>query len=333
MSFSGSEYLYAIGGSSDGTAANGLSSIEYATVNSTTGNVGSFTTNGNNLTTALTDPAVVSFVPAVDSGTGADGTLDLSLADATGGCVGDGLSWDTNTSTCTIATHDRFVSGPSPGQEITYGAHSFEIPSGPQAGKMLTITGKDTYVFDPTSNTFLNGPSFGDTTSYGSHSFLIPSGPQAGKVLTVTSGGSTSRIYDPTTDTFGAGPTLSGSSSSGGGHSFPILSGPNAGKVLTVAGGGSSLTNIYDPATNTYSAGPNLGAAALYGSHSFLIPSGPHSGKYLTVIGNWQINKTRLYDPATNSYSAGPDIGATPNGTGGGHIPSQLHQELKRARY
>ncbi|KKR92732.1 MAG: hypothetical protein UU44_C0005G0062 [Candidatus Daviesbacteria bacterium GW2011_GWB1_41_15] len=100
----GTQYVYAVGGSSDGTAANATNTIYYTSVNSSTGNIGTFTTNTNNLTTASMDNSVALATPPFDGGTGADGTLDLSLGSGAGGCNGTGLTWTSGTSTCTIAT-------------------------------------------------------------------------------------------------------------------------------------------------------------------------------------------------------------------------------------
>ena len=301
-------YTYIVGGSTDGAAANARSTIYRTSVNATNGNVNAGTVNANSLPSAVMDNATAIAVAAVDTGTGADGTLDLSLGEATGGCVGLGLTWN-GVSTCTVDVQRGYSAGPSFGANAGDGSHSFQIPSGANNGKFLLVTGgvtSTTMIYDPATNTYSAGPALGANATTGSHSFQIPSGPQAGKVLTVLGGGLTTKLYDPATNTYSAGPTL-GATTSSGSHSFQIPSGPEAGKFLTVLGNNTATTKLYDPATNTYSAGPALGATIVSGSHSFQIPSGPQAGKILTVSAN--NTTTKLYDPATNTYSAGPFFG------------------------
>ena len=101
---SSTRYLYAVGGSTDGTAGNAQSTILRTSVAAASGNVASWTTNSNSLSTALMDNSVAVIAPPVDGGDGSDGTLDLSLGSGSGGCTGTGLTWTSGTSTCTIAT-------------------------------------------------------------------------------------------------------------------------------------------------------------------------------------------------------------------------------------
>jgi len=327
-SFAGNTYAYAVGGSSDGTAANSLSSIEFAAVNATTGNVGSFSTSANSLPSSLMDTSVVSATPPVDSGTGADGSLDLSLTNRVGGCTGAGLTWDF-VSKCTInkvgsSNTDSFIYGAAIDKLPGYAAHSFIIPSGPQAGKTLMIvanSSSSTQIYDPATNTYTAGPSLGANAYTGSHSFAITSGPNTGKILVVVGESALTRIYNPATHTFSAGPDLETKASTGS-HSFAITTGPQAGKVLTITANASSITKLYDPATNAYSAGPSLGVNTGDGAHSMAITTGPQAGKILTITGNGS-SVTKLYDPATNTYSAGPSLGVnTGSGSHSFVIPS-----------
>ncbi|MCL4353979.1 tail fiber domain-containing protein [Patescibacteria group bacterium] len=307
LDISGTRYIYVLGGS-DGTTAQ--SAILKTTISSN--NSGALSTMSTTLPagSGATDGVSIAYAGtvAVDDGDETDGTLDLT--NGATDCAGLGMSWNAGASTCTLQTASSNGAGPSVGANTQYGGHSFTIPSGANAGKILTVMGntiQTTRIYDPATNTFGAGPNTGASAGRGAHSFTIPSGANAGKILTVLgNNGVTTKIYDPATNTFGTGPSL-GYNAKDGAHSFTIPSGANAGKILTITGGNTTVTRIYDPATNTYDTGPDLGTAANHGSHSFTIPSGANAGKILTVLGNGSVT-TKIYDPATNTYGAGPNV-------------------------
>ncbi len=113
-------YLYTLGGSTDGTAANARATVYKAPINSTNGNVSVGAATSSALPIALIDNATVMYSSQVSGGTGADGTLDLSKGSATGGCTGTGLSWNSGTSTCTITRSTKNL----------FNFTSINIPSG-----------------------------------------------------------------------------------------------------------------------------------------------------------------------------------------------------------
>ncbi|MFA6454178.1 MAG: tail fiber domain-containing protein [Microgenomates group bacterium] len=102
-SLGGTNYVYVLGGN-NGSAD--VSTVYKADLNTTTGNISTFTTTSQGqLPQVLSGAASVAAVPSIDGGTGADGTLDLSLGSGAGGCNGTGLSWAG--STCTIDTDTK----------------------------------------------------------------------------------------------------------------------------------------------------------------------------------------------------------------------------------
>jgi hypothetical protein len=187
----------------------------------------------------------------------------------------------------------------------------FKIPSGPQVGKYLIIlsgVSQNTSLYDPSNNTIAAGPATGALMGPNSVTcFPIASGANAGKFI-ATQGAITpttaTRIYDPATNTFAAGPNLA-TNIAAGSFAIPITIGTNSGKVLLFIGG--TTTNLYDPATHTFSVGPNLSASATGGAY-LLLTVGANKDKYWILHGN----TSSIYDPNTNSITAGvalPDGG------------------------
>jgi hypothetical protein len=94
------------------------------------------------------------------------------------------------------------------------GSHSFEIHSGPWAGKIIVIHGNDTpytSIYDPSSppGSFAYGPQLKANAGAGSNSFLIKEGMYAGMVLVVHGGGlQSTSIFNPSIPDFIVGPPL-----------------------------------------------------------------------------------------------------------------------------
>jgi hypothetical protein len=176
------------------------------------------------------------------------------------------------------------------------------IRTGRNAGKILLVGGyterwvKDdvavdlpvasTELYDPASKSFARPDS--TATLKVARAFhtatIILSGPNAGKILIV--GGeqdgrvtlSSTELYDPSTNSFSAGPPLYAARTQ---HvAITIASGPNAGKIL-IAGGNFAnennrtvcfnsndcsftdlaSTELYNPATNSFEIGPAMRGA------------------------------------------------------------------------
>ncbi|HRG45825.1 MAG TPA: hypothetical protein PLG41_06485, partial [Leptospiraceae bacterium] len=141
----------------------------------------------------------------------------------------------------------------------------------------------------------------------GATCFPIISGTHSGKFLVVQGfAGTGTRMYDPATNTFGAGPALTMNTTNGT-FSMPITNGANNGKALIIIGTGTA-TNLYDSTTHTFSVGPNLSASATGGAY-LLLTVGNNKDKYLILHGT----TSSIYDPNTNTISAGlaiPDGGS-----------------------
>ncbi len=115
-------------------------------------------------------------------------------------------------------------------------------------------------------------------------------------VMVVHGGGNnTTSIYDPVTNSFTAGSTLSGVVAEGG-HSFDD---PDDGTRVVIHGGAPGLetqnTSRYDPLTGTFSAGPLTSSPVGIGAHSFLTISG-----YVMLIVGGQFGSV-----AANTYTGG----------------------------
>lgn len=200
------------------------------------------------------------------------------------------------------------------------GINQIPITSGTNSGKLLILNGGNntTSLFDFTSGTFTSGPTLTGTLGRNPGLISIASGTNSGKTLVVHGGNTTSTsIYDPATNAFSAGPTLSAASDSiTNGCIFNVPSGTQAGKYLIVHGNTSMTSTLYDPSNNTMAAGPSAGSIVGLGATCFPIASGTHSGKFLVIQGALGGTGTRMYDPGTNSFAAGPalTVSAT-NGT------------------
>ncbi|MBN1495615.1 MAG: choice-of-anchor D domain-containing protein, partial [Spirochaetes bacterium] len=110
-------------------------------------------------------------------------------------------------------------------------------------------------------------------------------------------------VYDPTTNTFSAGVSMTDMVDAGG-HSFLIDSGTEAGKYMVIHGAGGTTTTLYDPGvppaaptvSGTYSTVTNVDS----GAHSFQITGGAHIGEYLVVCG--ATTTINLFNPATPGF-------------------------------
>jgi len=164
-----------------------------------------------------------------------------------------------------------------------------------------------------TGNCLTVSNAIGATLGLGAHAFRIQTGTQQGNYVLVAGGATnTTRIFDVTTATFSAGPSL-GAPASGGGHSISITTGPNAGKTLVFHGGSTASTEMFDPATNTFSANAATTTSNITGaSHSYALRTGPSAGKFMTIFTGSQ--NSEIYDPNTNTFTVNSAFTCTPGG-------------------
>lgn len=199
-----------------------------------------------------------------------------------------------------VPASNTFAAGPDLTGDVQIGANAFNISSGIHAGKILIIhaaTTSLTSIYDPQSRSMIAGPDLGINADIYSHNFLIPTGPHAGKTMIIPGQTTSTRIYDPETNTFGAGPVLNNA----GRITLPITSGMHPGKFLMVS---VSTSDLYDPATNNIIAGPTPGMPMTSnGTNVFPIRSGPHAGRFAFVRGGGGTLVT-IYDPVGNSFPA-----------------------------
>ena len=110
-------------------------------------------------------------------------------------------------------------------------------------------------------------------------------------------GGATSNtsIYDPSTNSFSAGPSVGGNVDWGG-HAFRL---PDGRFYVTL--GNSTTGRIYDPVANTFSAGPSTTGNTLWGVNSI-----PLSNGNFLIIHGANSTTTTIYNTSNNTTSAGP---------------------------
>ncbi|MFO1527525.1 MAG: hypothetical protein U1F16_16260 [Turneriella sp.] len=264
---------------------------------------------GGTATLYVYDPAVNLFANAI-SGTHYSGTPAAKNTGSRHFVIGSGPMQNsylilngggTATSEYFDPTTSAFSVGPGVvgcASGVQAGSWIFRVGS-----KFMLLCGSSTNRtnFDPTSLTFSGGSTIGATPMAGAHGFYIGSGTNAGKYLLIVSGNSSvTRLYDPLTDSWGAGPAALCGNAGAGGFAIPVNSGVNAGKILIVLGGGSTATCYFDPAASAspFTPGPFTGSHSGYavGSESLAFPVniGLYPNSYLiihggtsTVFGHW----------------------------------------------
>ena len=126
-------------------------------------------------------------------------------------------------------------------------------------------------------------------------------------------------VYEPSSNTFVSGPSLTGSVGQGG-YAFESLTRGVFYEMTILHGGSTTNTSIWDPTNGTqygtFLTGPSLTATAGAGASAFQITTGADTDKFLIVLGDTTGN-TNLFDPTTNSISSGPVL--TGNVGAGGH--------------
>ena len=192
------------------------------------------------------------------------------------------------------------------------GVNKVLLTTGSNSGKMLIINGggNTSSLFDFASGTFSAGPNLTGSMGRSPGIVTLSSGSNSGKTLVIHGGNTTSTsLYDPTANTFSAGPTLSAAADSITSDCiYNIPSGTQAGKYLIIHGNTSTSSTLYDPSNNTMAAGPGLGSVVGLGATCFPVTSGANSGKFIVIQGSLSGTGTRIYDPSTNTFTGGPAL-------------------------
>jgi hypothetical protein len=109
----------------------------------------------------------------------------------------------------------------------------------------------------------------------------------------------TTEIYDPTSDSFSAGTSMTVART---GHTATTLEDGRILLALGENGDSSASTELYDPATDSFTSGPTM-LVARYGHFSCLLPDGR------VLIGGGDIKATtrttEIFDPTTYSVTNG----------------------------
>jgi hypothetical protein len=216
------------------------------------------------------------------------------------------------------STLNTFSSGPVLASAIGTGGQSFLVSSGIQSGNYIVLNGgisNGTQVFNKTTQIFSVGSALPNATlTGGARTFLIPSGTYAGYTLIIygNTGTTDTALYNPSTDSFIAGPSLL-SNTGNGCNVFYINSGPQSGNIMVISGNNTNVTQIYECSSSTFIAGPaltNIASGSERRPQCFSIPV----GQFITGIGT---NSNNIYTESSNSFSAGPNLPSSPTAIGG----------------
>ena len=142
------------------------------------------------------------------------------------------------------------------------------------------------------SGSFTTGPILTGNVTTGSFAFETI----YGKWIVGLGGTQTTNMYDPSTNSFSAGPSWSAQTATNTGAGAHVIQRPDY-KYEIILGGGNTATVVYDPVSNTYALGPALSAGANTGAHSFQ----RSNGTWVTVLGGGSAVTTNIYDPTANS--------------------------------
>ncbi len=234
---SGTSYIYSIGGENAGVAQTGV----YKSTIDGSGNTGTFsTTSQGQLPTALTRSGNISINKPVslDTGTGSDGTFDLSLGGGAGGCSGTNLTWTAGTNTCTFTVNVT---------KNTWNFTSINVP----AGTTVTTNGP---FYSASTNFFLTMKATGMATISGTinlsgKGYGAVVGPGAGKYDFFADNG-----WDCITNVYGGAGYggVGGGSFSGGGPTYNTIEpGSGGGGGGGAGGGGIAITSSGNMTVNS----------------------------------------------------------------------------------
>ena len=144
--------------------------------------------------------------------------------------------------------------------------------------------------------------NLGATAAAGTHTIERATG----QFLTLIGGAQVTRIYDPDSNTFSAGPALALAIGAGA-HSFLLPDG----RFFTVCGGGTNNTMIFDPQVNLFTAGPKLYGNVGLGASSF-----ERSDGFFVIVDGGASQVTNILDPYAMAITQGPfTLGAITNGS------------------
>ncbi|MGZ3422618.1 MAG: Kelch repeat-containing protein [Polyangiales bacterium] len=186
------------------------------------------------------------------------------------------------------------------------------LTTGPNAGKILLAGGRDApylstaELLDPSTWTSTPTPNkLSDARVYPSIT-LLTKGPNSGKYLIAGGYGaagpgavSTTDLYDPATNTFAPGPTMTAAHAQ---HAAVTLS---DGRVLIASGNGpafntpTSVVEVFDPTAGTWTALANVTKGRIYAS-AFEISG----GRYVVIGGNDIHSEVYWPDPIACSSGA-----------------------------
>jgi hypothetical protein len=167
----------------------------------------------------------------------------------------------------------------------------------PLSTSLTTVNLATAELWDPQTSTWTLLPTSMTLARYLHTANLLTAGPNAGKVAIIggtggTGAGTTIELFDPATQTWTAGPTLTTSRSE---HRTVALTGAQAGRFLIVSG---TNAEVYDSLTSTRVAGPTLKKSRTQASATVL------SDGNVLVAGGTSTNTAEIIVPPA-TYTAG----------------------------
>lgn len=164
----------------------------------------------------------------------------------------------------------------------------------------LTVPAANASLYDPATQTFtaLAGSSI-PTAANGAGSFATKR-PDGKYLVVLGNSTTTTNIYDPDSNTFSAGPNLSGNAAVG---ASAIIN--TDGSMTIVHGGGLTTSSIYDPIRNTVITGPTLTTAANCGFWAIPLQNGMYKTFVGVASGVVGVTTAMNYNPATKTFVAG----------------------------
>ncbi|MBL8022298.1 MAG: hypothetical protein JNM27_21660 [Leptospirales bacterium] len=218
---------------------------------------------------------------------------------------------------------DLFTAGPDLMISTGGGSHSFELTTGPLAGKFIIPNGAggaNWRVFDPVTETISAHSTSALGPNSSSSAVRITSGAKNGHHFIALGGSNPNNMtYNPATNGFTTVGTVSATQNSGA-NTFMADAGALQGQIVIVTANGM-VVDRYNPASDTVSnSGITTTAAVNAGGHNFLIGAGQESGNRMIVTANGTI--VNVYRQASNSFVAVGGLQLTANaGTGSVSVP------------
>ena len=164
----------------------------------------------------------------------------------------------------------------------------------------LSTPAANAALYDPSTATFTTQSSPSVPTAANGAGGFAWRRPDGKFLVILGNSTTTTNIYDPDTNVFSLGPTLSGAAAIG---ASAIQN--SDGTVTIVHGGGLTTSTIYDPVRNTMITGPTLTTAANCGFWAVPLQNGMVKTFVGIASGVASATTSMNYDPRSKTFTAG----------------------------